>query len=176
MVDDNNSYILVTHLCRMTSPEKNVSYAGMQFNWLSTSHGSTLVLNCCKANHWSHGKKVHFAQPQSAHPPTVTNQNLHGSFRKLDQQLCQIICWRSHHWGPRNTSVKYNIFVRFYSIFYFPSLPFFILAIVYSLNAWIDFHDLWLKMRGLVQGSASCMFELRQTNFGGRYPLKTTRK
>ena len=86
-------------------------------------HGSTLVFACCKANHWSHGKKVNFVQPQSAHPSTDTNQNLHRSLRKSDQQLCQI-WWRSHHSDLRYTGVKYNTFVRFYSIFSFPSLPF----------------------------------------------------
>ena len=33
------------------------------------------------------------------------------------------------------TGVKYNTFERFYSIFSFPSLSLFILAIAYSLNA-----------------------------------------
>jgi hypothetical protein len=50
--------------------------------------------------------------------------------------------------------VKYNTFVRFYSICPFPFLSFFILAIAYSLNAWTDFNGWWLKRRGLSQGSA----------------------
>ena len=37
---------------------------------LPCNHGSTLVLACCEANHWSHGKKVN---------STDTNQNLHRS-------------------------------------------------------------------------------------------------
>ena len=127
-------------------------------------HGSTLVLACCKANHWSHGKKVNVVQPQSAHPSTDSNQNLHRWLCKLDQQLCRI-WWRLHHSGLRYTGVKYNNSCVF--IASFPFLSFFILAIVYSLNAWTDFHDWWLKMRGLVQGNAFRMFELCQTNFGG---------
>ena len=70
-------------------------------------------------------EKVNCVQPQSAHPSTDCNQNLHRSLCKSDQQLCQI-WWKSHHWGLRYTCVKFNTCVRFYSIFPlpFPSRPF----------------------------------------------------
>ena len=162
-----------TPSCSFAADLRRSGYSGVLDN--IQYHGSTLVLACCKANHWSHGKKVIFVQPQSAHPSTDSNSNLHWSLSKSDQQLCQF-WWRSHHWGLRYTGVKYNTFVCFYSIFSSPFLSFFILAIAYSLNAWTDFHGWWLKMRELVQGSAFCMFELCQTNFGGWYTLKTTWK
>ena len=58
----------------------------------------------------------------------------------------------------------------------FPFLPFFILVVAYSLNAWTDFDGWWLKMRRLVQGRAFYMFEPSPTIFWGWYPLKTTPK
>ena len=44
-----------------------------------TDPGRTLVLACCKANHWSHGKTVNCVLPKSAHSWTDSNQNLQRS-------------------------------------------------------------------------------------------------
>ena len=83
-------------------------------------HGSTLVLASCKANHWSHRKKVNCVQPQSAHLSIDTNQNLHS---QSDQQLCQI-WWRSHGSGLRYTGVKITLLCVFIVSFPFLSFPF----------------------------------------------------
>ena len=121
-------------------------------------HGSTLVLACCKANHWSHGKKVNFVQPRSAYPSTDSNQNLHRSLRKVDQQLCQIgkdciiQAFITRVWNIKFLCV-------FIVSFLFLPFPFLFLL---SPTAWTDVHGWWLKMRGLVQGSAFCTFELCQ--------------
>ena len=88
---------------------------------ISAARYVTLVLACCKANRWSNRKMVNFVQPQSAHPSTNRNQNLQRWLRKWRPQLRQI--WsRSHYPGPSYGCVKYNPFVRFYSIFSFPFL------------------------------------------------------
>ena len=68
--------------------------------------------------------------------------------------------------------VKYNTFVRFYSICTFPFLSFLILAIAYSLNAWTDFNSWWLKRRGLSQGSALQASVFRNFHFFGVIFLK----
>ena len=49
----------------------------------------------------------------------------------------------------------------------FPFLPYFILAHLYSLNAWIDFYVWYLKMSGSAQGSAFCMIRPFKTNIWG---------
>ena len=117
-------------------------------------HGSTLVLTCCKANHWSHGKKVNFVQPQSAHPLINSNQNLHRSLRNTDQRLCQI-WWRWHHLGVRYTGVKYITFVRFYILASFPFLPFpFLFYSCHRLQperlnrcSWLMAQNAWISAR-----------------------------
>ena len=67
--------------------------------------------------------------------------------------------------------VKYNTFVRLYSICPFPFF-FFIYAIAYSLNAWTDFNGWWLKRRGLSQGSALQASVFRNFHFFGVIFLK----
>ena len=86
-------------------------------------HGSTLVLACCKANHWSHGKKSKFCTAAKCPPFNRFQPKFAQLLSKLDQQLCQI-WWKSHPWGLRYTGVKYNTCVCFYSNFSFPFLSF----------------------------------------------------
>jgi len=62
---------------------------------------------------------------------------------------------RSVRPGRRYIGVKYNTFGA-------PFLSFFILAITYSLNVQTHFDSCWLKMSGLEQESAFCMFALFQ--------------
>ena len=55
-----------------------------------------------------------------------------------------------------------------YPFLSFPFLSYFILAHLYSLNAWIDFYAWYLKMSGSAQGSAFCMIRPFKTNIWGR--------
>jgi len=78
---------------------------------------------------------------QSAHPSTDGNQNCRGHFQ---------IWWWSHHSGCY-VGVKYNIYVRFYSICLSSFFSFFILAVLaiaYSLNTQTDFDGWLLKIHG----------------------------
>ena len=113
-------------------------------------HGSTLVLACCEAEHWSHGKKVNIVQPQSAHPQPIPTKIRRGHYVSWMNNCAK---FGGDRINGAYTGVKYTTFVRVYSIFSFPflSFPFLFLP---SPAAWTDFHVWWLKMRELVQGRA----------------------
>src|SRR5271157_5598513 len=111
----------------------------IKYHYICLTTGCTAVQPCCNGHQRIQWDDPTFGPPCTLNPLTDGNQNWQEYLGWGPTSTYQI--WlKSVHWESLHNGVTYNTFVLFKPSLSFPSLSYFILAHLHSLNGLTDYH------------------------------------